>query len=389
MAPTRPNRLAPAFATSVLVVLLGASTVLFGVCGPFTDVAADAFCPFVLEIFYLGVTTGTTATTYDPTGNVTRLQMAAFLSRTVDGVLRRGSRRAALRQFWTPQNDITLRLTTVGVNPMLVESDGADLWVANSADASVSRVRGSDGRLLETWTGATFAESVLVAMGQVFVTGEGDPGQLYQIDPSRAAGAVTTVASNLGNTPEGIAFDGGRIWTANFGVGSVSIITPGVSLPWTVTTVFMGFNLKGALYDGANVWVTDQSGSTLLKLDGSGAILQTVAVGGAPQFPAFDGTNIWVPNFGANSISVVRASSGAVLSTLTGNGLNGPRTAAFEGQRVLVTNSLGDSVSLWKAADLTSLGSFATGASTFPVGACSDGVNFWITLFSGNKLARF
>jgi hypothetical protein len=50
--------------------LLGASSALLGVCGPFTDVAADAFCPFVLEIFYLGITTGTTPTTYDPTSNV-------------------------------------------------------------------------------------------------------------------------------------------------------------------------------------------------------------------------------------------------------------------------------------------------------------------------------
>ena len=95
MPPTRSGRLAPAFATSVLVVLLGASSALFGVCGPFTDVAADSFCPFVLEIFYLAITTGTTPTTYDPTSNVNRLQMAAFLSRSVDGVLRRGSRRVA------------------------------------------------------------------------------------------------------------------------------------------------------------------------------------------------------------------------------------------------------------------------------------------------------
>src|SRR5262249_18004003 len=91
----------------------------------------------------------------------------------------------------------------------------------------------------------------------------------------------------------------------------------------------------------------------------------------------------------SNSISVVRASSGAVLATLTGNGLSGPAAAAFDGQRVLATNFNGNSVSLWKAADLTSAGSFATGAITFPEGACSDGVNFWIVLDGALKLARF
>src|SRR5262252_4957711 len=94
-------------------VLLGAGGWLLGNCGPFTDVAADVFCPFVLEIFYLGITTGTTATTYDPAGNVTRLQMAAFLSRSVDALLKRGSRRAALGQFSTPKPGTVLAQTTV------------------------------------------------------------------------------------------------------------------------------------------------------------------------------------------------------------------------------------------------------------------------------------
>src|SRR5262245_48170626 len=132
----------------------GAGTVLLGTCGPFTDVAADAFCPFVLEIFYLGITTGTTATTYDPASNVSRLQMAAFLSRTVDSTLKRGSRRAAMDQFWTTQNATVLGLTTVGATPQTVAADGADVWVTNEDDATISRVRGSDGKLLETWTGA-------------------------------------------------------------------------------------------------------------------------------------------------------------------------------------------------------------------------------------------
>ena len=77
----------------VLAILTGGAAGLFAVCGPFTDVSDVGFCPFVLEVFYLGVTTGTTPTTYDPSGTVTRLQMAAFLSRTVDGVLKRGGGR--------------------------------------------------------------------------------------------------------------------------------------------------------------------------------------------------------------------------------------------------------------------------------------------------------
>jgi len=386
----KPGRWKLAFAASSLAaaVLLGAGEALLGTCGPFTDVAADAFCPFVLEIFYLGITTGTTATTYDPTSNVSRLQMAAFLSRTVDGVLKRGSRRAILDQFWTTQNATVLGITTVGVNPEQVRSDGADLWVANYTSATVSRVRGSDGKLLETWTGATNATGVLVAMGRVFVTGTSPTGRLFSIDPTQAAGAVTTLASNVGSNPQGIAFDGARVWTANNG-GSVSIATPGPSVPWTVTTVTTGFaGPSGALYDGTSVWVTDFAAGTLLKLDPSGNVLMTVTVGAQPLYPAFDGTSIWVPNQGSASVSVVRASTGSILQTLTGNGLATPASAAFDGQRVLVAN-LGNTLSLWKAADLTVVTSVPAANGSQPLGACSDGIHFWITLDGANQLARF
>jgi hypothetical protein len=93
----------------------GGLSAALGACGPFTDVTDGTFCPFVLEIFFLGITTGTSPTTYDPTSTLTRLQMAAFLSRTVDSVLKRGVSRAAVRKFWAPQDSSALALTTVPI----------------------------------------------------------------------------------------------------------------------------------------------------------------------------------------------------------------------------------------------------------------------------------
>ncbi len=307
------------------------------------------------------------------------------------GALQLGlSRRAALDQFWTPQNALSLGMTTLGQIPELCRSDGADVWVGIDLGNTVQRVRASDGKLLATWTGATGAHGVLVAMGKVFVTGISSPGALYSIDPTQTPGAVTAVASNLGNAPFTAAFDGSLIWTANQS-GSVSIVTPGATTPWSVTTVSTGFsNPWGILYDGSNIWVTDNTAGKLFKLDGAGAILQTVTVGGHPGFPIFDGTNIWVPNGTSNSVSVVRASTGDVVATLTGNGLDDATAAAFDGTRVLVTNALGNSVSLWKASDFTPLGSFGTGTNSNPWGACSDGINFWVALqSSAGQLAKF
>jgi S-layer family protein len=382
---------------ALLSLIMAASTHLraeTGTCGgasisiPFTDVpSSNIFFCSIAAAYFSGLTNGTSPTTYGPSANVTREQMAAFITRTQDSSLRRGSLRAALNQ-WASPTFSGGGMTTVDNAPRQVQSDGADLWVANNLGNTVSRVRASDGKLLETWTGADQAYGVLVARGRIFVTGDLFPnGRLYRFDPRQPAGDVVTVSSVLGGSPRGVTTDGDFIWTANI-AGSVSKVDPGTGDVSTFTTGFS--ETSGILYDGANIWVTNTLASTLCKLNSDGTIAQTVNVGSLPRFPIFDGTNIWVPCSGAHSVTVVRASSGAVVATLTGNGLNNPYTAAFDGQRILVTNnSVADSVSLWKAADLTPLGSFTTGTDGHPTSACSDGINFWVTLSATNKLARF
>jgi hypothetical protein len=381
---------------AVLSTRLQADTM--GSCGgvsisvPFNDVSAGSvfFCS-IAEAYFSGLSNGTGPGMYSPAANVPREQMAAFVTRALDQSLKRGSRRSSLDQFWTNQGAGNFALTTVGANPESVQSDGADLWVANAGANTVSRIRASDGKLLETWTGANSAVAVLCALGKVFVTGEETPAKLYSIDPSQPFGPVNTVTSSLGTSPEGIAFDGQKIWTANLS-GSVNIVSLN---PTAVTTVSAGFtSLTGIVYDGANMWVTDSLGNMtagkLHKLDSNGGIIASVDVGITPRRPAFDGTNIWVPNFLVpSSVTVVRASTVTSIATLTGNGVFGPAAVAFDGERILVTNQSANTVSLWQASDLTPIGTFSTGAGTVPVGVCSDGINFWITFTSTGKLARY
>jgi YVTN family beta-propeller protein len=56
----------------------------------------------------------------------------------------------------------------------------------------------------------------------------------------------------------------------------------------------------------------------------------------------------------------------------------------FDGERILVTNAGNDSVSLFKAADLGFIANVSIEST--PFGACSDGINFWVTLVNGNLL---
>src|SRR5262249_8004727 len=216
MKPFRSDRRSLALLLIAAAVLFsGASSGIFGLCGPFTDVSDAVFCPFVLEIFYLGITTGTTPTTYDPASNVSRLQMAAFLSRSVDATLKRGSRRAALGQFWTPQSTkaAVLGTSTTSPVPAMILSDGTDLWVQWAS--GISRYRASEGHYqgeaevsgLPTDT----SSCLLVVMCEVFysATAFGSP-VLGIFDPktnSNRSGGISSLLRSM-------TFDGTRIVAA-------------------------------------------------------------------------------------------------------------------------------------------------------------------------------
>jgi hypothetical protein len=73
-----------------------------GTCGsqmimlPLTDVLSNNifFCSRA-EAYFSALANGTTATTYSPGNDVSREQMAAFITGTLDRSLKRGSRRAS------------------------------------------------------------------------------------------------------------------------------------------------------------------------------------------------------------------------------------------------------------------------------------------------------
>jgi streptogramin lyase len=212
------------------------------------------------------------------------------------------------------------------------------------------------------------------------------------------------VASNVGNNMKGVAFDGTRIWTANEGKdsfcpqSSLSIVTPGNTIPWSVTNITTGFNRPyGMLFDGSNIWVTDKGDNTVKKLNSTGGVIQSIPVGSSPRNPIFDGMNIWIPNFDSNNITVVRVKGPSgnpitafVLATVSAPLMSGPETAAFDGERVLITcHDTINALYLFKAADLSFIAAVATGDGTVPLGACSDGINFWVTLNGTEQLMRF
>jgi hypothetical protein len=234
----------------------------------------------------------------------------------------------------------------VGRGPWGVAFDGANVWVTNGHDGTVTKLRASDGTNLGTF--------------------------------------------RVGSEPYGVAFDGTNVWVANYGGGGGTTVTKlraddGMNLG----TFAVGNGPNGIAFDGTNIWVTNYgpaaSGSTVTKLRSSdGMSLGTFTVGKGPHTVAFDGANIWITNSSSNSVTKLRASDGATLGTfLVGKW---PAGVAFDGANVWVANQHGDNVTVLSATVGSNLGTFGVGSAPYAV--AFDGANVWVTNSGGNTVSK-
>lgn len=277
--------------------------------------------------------------------------------------------------------------------PDFVASDGTTVFVSNFGSNTVSRIVASDGEILPDYTGVPSPLGLLIFNTSMYVASSQAPGKVYTGSAHTAAANPMSTSSPLGDHPVSLTTDGRNLWTADFGpfagTGSVSKIDLKTGpITYTSITYTTGFNRpQGILFDGSNLWVTDNGDASLKRVSTvNGTVLQTIPLSGGVNFMVFDGANLWIPCQGPDQVYVVRAVGGlqgTILAQLTGNGISQPTQAAFDGERILVTNysSPTNTVSLWNATDLSPIGAFDIGGSNGLMnGACNDGISFWVTL---------
>jgi hypothetical protein len=397
-APTPARRLLLVPLAVCCLFAGGAVARVQDVCGPFTDVS-PALCPYVLEMYYLGITAGTSPTTYSPDATLTRGQAAVFVSKGVNQAIARSSRRAALGQWWTTSTWVWrtgLGRTLLPGSPSLtspVVSDGTDVWVGGFGQ--IFRVRASDGKLLGAWTTASSPTSLVIAMGRAFAVEfdvyEGD--SISMIDPGQPPGAATVVVSGLTNGPSNLAFDGSRLFRSD-SAETVSIITPAATAPWLVTTVGGFESAYSMVFDGANMWLYEVRPCRLLRLDSAAGVVQTIELPGfCTAGPVvFDGTNVLVPS--VEGFVAIRASDGSVTAEVLTNPSGSTNGLAFDGERILVLSDAyfqaPDRLVLVRASDFAVLRDepYNEGfGNPFLQAAASDGLNFWMTAATNDGLA--
>lgn len=210
---------------------------------------------------------------------------------------------------------ILMTLCSWGLNggsytrPTGVATDGANVWVADSGDNSLTKVA-QDGST------------------KVFDNGL-DYGFSY---------------------PNQIAFDGRHLWVTNTGVINGNTITElnaiDGSLVQRLTTKEYGLkNPTGIAFDGVNIWVANKDANSLTEINAADGKLIRVLKDDAYQFNsptriAFDGHHLWVTNAGGNSLTEIDPANGDLLNVISGPdySFNKPWGITFDGHNLWIAN---------------------------------------------------
>ena len=118
---------------------------------------------------------------------------------------------------WYDANTAGLQFP-VGTGPRAVAFDGANIWVTNQGNDTVTKLRASDGALQ-----GTFA---------------------------------------VGTRPVGVAFDGANIWVANYGSDNVTKLRASDGAVLGTFPAGTNTNPWGVAFDGANIWVTNNNNTS-------------------------------------------------------------------------------------------------------------------------------
>ena len=221
-----------------------------------------------------------------------------------------------------------------GTSPGGVAIGEGSLWVTNTGESTVSRVK--DGEVVQTIPVGTGPVGVAVAGGFVWVANSLD-GTVSQIDPRKAGGAEIGRVK-VGNQPNSLAAGDGVVWVANSTDHTLSRIDTETGRAGKPIRVGTGADAI-AIGEG-RVWVTSFSGATVTEIDPqTGRVLRPISVGYGPSSVAVGAGAVWVVNALDGTLSKIDPERSSVAATLQVG--REPHSVAARGNDVWVTDEAG------------------------------------------------
>jgi YVTN family beta-propeller protein len=243
----------------------------------------------------------------------------------------------------------------VGVQPADISAGGGAVWVANSADASVSRIDGRTHQVTATIAPGGAVDGMAAGEGAVW-TSDVQRGTLSRIDPAvrrvdrrlkvgrgqipaaagpvaigagsvwvgNGRGAVSRISARtgrieasiaVGNDPSAIAVGAGGVWVADDHDNTVTRIDPATNA--VVATIPVGPGPRGIAAGAGGVWVAEPYGDAVARIDPkTNSVTDTIQVGIAPTGVAAGADSVWVANSGSGSVIRVDPTTRRVGATI-------------------------------------------------------------------------
>jgi peptide/nickel transport system substrate-binding protein len=181
------------------------------------------------------------------------------------------------RTVWriTPQGQV-LNKIPVGNGPTGVAVGGGHVWVANTTDHTVSKIRASDGKLLESYSAVADPGAVAVGEGAVWVVSKSS-GAVIKLNPGNGQPLKKI---HVGEGPAAIAVGHGFVWVADNLSGRVFKIDPATGSIDGVIKV--GAGSTGVAIVGGEVWTANELAGTISRIDPVANHATTVRLGSGP-----------------------------------------------------------------------------------------------------------
>jgi hypothetical protein len=107
---------------------------------------------------------------------------------------------------------VNIQSFPMGNGPDHLVFDGANIWVTNTGDDTVTKLRASDGTNLGTFPVGDYPRWITFDGASIWVVNI----HSNNVTKLRASDGVVLGTFAVGSFPEGIAYDGANIWVANF-----------------------------------------------------------------------------------------------------------------------------------------------------------------------------
>lgn len=275
--------------------------------------------------------------------------------------------------YVSSQGDNTVRVISTSSNTVVATiavGDGPGKPAVSSTRAYVSNVNSNDVSVIDLATNTVIAT---IPVGKNPTTGVFGEGNQYQVSSSfyvsnTTQGTVSVIDTSTNTVTNTIVVGGQISATAQSGTMNscsgvfASVTNSGQLGILSQSSAAQSFVAVGEIpgtpttnIDGCRVYVANAGSKSVsvVSLDASPAkVIATIPVGSKPGDPVTDSSkaNLYVPNFGAATVTAISTSTNAVRATYqVGNSPMGV-TITKNGSLLLVSNSADGSVSVVKTA---------------------------------------